>query len=262
MDTYATPTPVEATIDIEAGTVRVVGSDRDTTTVDVRPTDPARAADVEAAAATTVRCADGVLRVSTSRQPFRLLWRPGTVDVSVEVPSGSRLRVSNTAGDVLVHGDLGPCDLRTRAGNVEVDRAGDAVLRTTAGNVTIGTCSGVARLEARQGTIRAGRLVGRAEATSSSGDIVVDTAEGGLRARSSFGEIRVGSALGGEADVSTSHGNVRVGIPEGTVAHVDARATVGGVRNELTPSAARPEGEKVLELSASTGFGTVTIARG
>ncbi len=262
MDTYATPTPVEATIDLEIGTVRVIGSDRETTTVDVRPMDPGRAADVEAAAATTVRCVEGALRVFAPRPRFRRLGRPGTVVVSVEVPSGSLLRVTNAAGDVLVHGDLGPCDLRTHAGNVEVDRAGEAVLRTTAGNVTIGTCTGVARLEARKGTIRAGRLVGRAEATSGVGDILVDTAEGGLRARSSSGEIRVGSAVGGDADVSTSYGNVRVGIPEGTVALVDATATSGEVRNELAPSATRPEGGTVLQLRASTRFGTVTIARG
>ena len=62
--------------------------------------------------------------------------------------------------------------------------------------------------------------------------------------------------------MSTSYGNVRVGIPEGTVALVDATAASGEVRNELTPSATRPDGGTVLQLSASTGYGSVTIARG
>jgi len=49
MQTFPTPDPITATLDITMGDVRIDAGDRGETVVDVRPTNPADAEDVKAA---------------------------------------------------------------------------------------------------------------------------------------------------------------------------------------------------------------------
>lgn len=59
MPTFDTPKPISITIDIAAGNVHFVASDRTDTTVEVRPGDDTNQADVKAAAQTRVDYLDG-----------------------------------------------------------------------------------------------------------------------------------------------------------------------------------------------------------
>jgi hypothetical protein len=49
MQKYDTPAPVTAVVDIPAGQIRLIATDRADTTVEVRPADPASRRDVKAA---------------------------------------------------------------------------------------------------------------------------------------------------------------------------------------------------------------------
>ena len=93
MTTFDTPEPISITVELGVGDIRIAASDRADTAVDVRPSDPAKKADVAAAQQVRVEYAGGRLDV---RAPKR--WRQWTpwsghesVAVQIDVPSGSRL---------------------------------------------------------------------------------------------------------------------------------------------------------------------------
>ena len=62
-ETFDTPEPISATIAVVIGDVRISAGDRDTTAVDVRPSDPLERRGPQAAEQTIVECAGGHLRV-------------------------------------------------------------------------------------------------------------------------------------------------------------------------------------------------------
>ena len=63
MQTFDTPAPISAVLDIPAGRVRFIAADRADTTVEVLPADASKGRDVKAAEQTTVEYGDGVLRI-------------------------------------------------------------------------------------------------------------------------------------------------------------------------------------------------------
>src|SRR6478752_2887384 len=90
MPTFDTPSPVAVIIDVVVGDVRVSASDRTDTVVAVRPLDPAKSADVDAATQTTVEFDGSTLRIRTPKHWTRFTPFGGTeaVEVVVEVPTG------------------------------------------------------------------------------------------------------------------------------------------------------------------------------
>lgn len=67
MTTFQTPEAIAVTIDIAAGNVTVVASDRTDTVVEVKPSDAAKKADIRAAEQVRVDFADGALTVQTPK---------------------------------------------------------------------------------------------------------------------------------------------------------------------------------------------------
>jgi len=65
MQTFTSPAPVSAVLDIPAGSVRFIASDRADAPVEVLPADASHGRDVKAAEQTEVRYADGTLRIGS-----------------------------------------------------------------------------------------------------------------------------------------------------------------------------------------------------
>src|SRR3954465_13181786 len=98
MPTFDPPEPIIAAIDTVAGHVRINASDRSDTVVDVRPTTESEDADVQAARQALVEYEGGRLTVTASRSRLRsLLGRPPSIDVTVDLPAGSRVHAKATA---------------------------------------------------------------------------------------------------------------------------------------------------------------------
>jgi hypothetical protein len=100
MQTFATPAPISAVLDIPAGRIQFIAADRADTTVEVRPTNPAKSRDVQVAEQTTVAYADGVLRIHTPAPKHQLFGPSGSLEVTVQLPAGSRVE-AKTAGSEL-----------------------------------------------------------------------------------------------------------------------------------------------------------------
>ncbi|MBB5786827.1 DUF4097 family beta strand repeat-containing protein [Jiangella mangrovi] len=209
MQTFDTPAPISAVLDIPAGHVQFIAADRADTTVDVRPSDASKGRDVELAEQTTIEYADGVLRVAAEAK-HRILGSSGSVEVTVQLPAGSRVEAKAAAGDLRGVGRFGDVTLEVAAGDLKVDEAESAHLTVQAGDVTVG------------------RLNGSAEVSTAKGDIrIAEAVRGTLVLRTQAGDVSVGAAAGVSAslDAGTTLGRVRNSLRNEGAAELEIRAT-------------------------------------
>ncbi|MGK8489655.1 DUF4097 family beta strand repeat-containing protein [Nocardia asiatica] len=160
MPTFETPEPIAVTVEVLSGSVTVIASDRTDTVVEVRPADESKKGDVRAAEQTQVDFAAGTLTVRTPKD-----WRTYTpfggnpsIEVTIEVPNGSRLKGTAAVGRLLGSGELGQCDLAVSAGDITLERTrGSVTAKTAKGDIRIGEASrGVLRLETSMGELEVG----------------------------------------------------------------------------------------------------------
>lgn len=281
MSEFETPEPITLDIDVLVGEVRIAASDRLTTSVEVRPTDPGRRVDVTAAELTHVEYSDGKLLVKTTRR-----WRSyspfsdeGSVDVQIGLPTGSDVNAAAAAGAVRASGSLGACrlktsvgdihvddcatgELKTSAGNIDVERVGgNAEISTSTGGARVGYVGGAAVIKNSNGETRVGEVAGDLRVKAANGGIEIGQVHGSLAAKTANGEIHIGSVARGPVVAETGLGEVAIGIPDGTAAWLDLNTNFGQLRNELDNSGAPGADEVNVEVRARTGYGDITIRR-
>ena len=132
MPKFDTPQPITVTVEISAGSVRLVATDRDDTVVDVRPRDESRSNDVKAAEQVRVDFSNGTLLVSSQRG-FSFPRR-GAVVVDIALPAGSRLNASAASANITADGRYTDCKFASASG--------DLVVGSVAGNLKADTASG------------------------------------------------------------------------------------------------------------------------
>lgn len=257
MKTFATPAPISATVDIVMGDIRFVAADRADTVVDVRPLDPTRKLDIEAAELVDVVFADGKLRVSHPKLRKAFSTRFGTVTVRVELPTGSDVQGNTAQGDYLVRGRIGSCRLKTAIGGIRVAQAADVQLKTTGGKVTVEHVTGPADVGAN-GEVRIGRIDGDAVVKNLGGDVTVDVAAAAITAKTTTGDVRIGEIGGGTVDLYAAIGRLDVGVRDGIAVKLDANASTGRVRNHLE---APGSSDRVVKVRARCNGGDITVHR-
>ncbi|MEU7481831.1 DUF4097 family beta strand repeat-containing protein [Lentzea sp. NPDC042327] len=279
MPSYDTPEPISVLLDIYAGHVEVRASDRTTTSVEIRPSDPRDTSDVEAAQKTRVDFADGTLTVRGQKRTFDFSKKTRSVDVVIELPTGSKADLDVTAGGIRTSGVLGETGADMSAGHVHVDRTGKLKVDTGAGQVTVGAVNGDADVKSGSGSIRVGAVTGSLTVKNSNGNTEIGTVGGELRARAANGDItaeRVGALLDAKtamgsvtvgevvrdtATLSTAMGSIELGIAQGTAAWLDVKTGFGRVTNTLDGSDGPGDSTQTVEVHASTSFGDITIRR-
>ncbi|WP_067819554.1 hypothetical protein [Nocardia inohanensis] len=201
---FATPAPIAVTVDVLSATVTVIAADRTDTVVQVRPADPHKKGDVRAAAQTKVDFTGGELTVRTPKnlRTYTPFGGNPTIEVTIEVPTGSTLKGSAGVGRIVGIGELGRCDLEIAAGDISVERPLDSVTAKVAkGDIRIGSAiRGVLRLDTSMGELEVGIHPGsavRVETNAQQGNIAnqlgpVAAAQGEtveVIARNSYGNI-------------------------------------------------------------------------
>ncbi|MFD7613463.1 DUF4097 domain-containing protein [Streptomyces sp. NPDC059828] len=278
MPSFDTPEPISATAHVEAGSIQFTAGDRVDTLVEVRPRDPKRDQDVRAAEQTEVTYAGGVLTVRTPKQRY-LFGRTGTVDVAVELPTGSRVDMTGAWAQVLGEGRLGEVRVKTSAGDVRLDATGPlqltashgsitvdrvegtAEITTSSGSLRVGTVDGPAVLKNSHGTTTVGIATGDLRVSGANGDIDITRAEGSVTATTAHGTLRVAEVTRGTVQLETSYGAIEVGIREGTAAWLDVSSGAGQVRNTLEASGTPEEAEDTVKVRARTRFGNIDVRR-
>ncbi|MBX7466843.1 DUF4097 family beta strand repeat-containing protein [Streptomyces sp. NPDC059819] len=212
MQKFATTAPIAAILDIPAGRIRIIAADQPHTTVAVKAADPAKSRDVKAADHTTVSYDNGVLRIEAAPAGNQYFGSSGALDVTVELPAGSRIEAKTAGAEFRTVGRLGDVDFDGAHGTVELDETAGLRLGVHAGDVSVG------------------RLAGDSEIRVSSGDITITEAQHGtLKLRTESGRITVGAARGTSAtlDAGTSHGRIHNALThtEGAAAALNIHAT-------------------------------------
>jgi hypothetical protein len=277
MPAYESPSPIVADVDVSSGHVEMVASDRADTTVEVLPTNPGRSGDVALAREATVAFENNRLRVRVP--PRNKLFGPnGSVDVRVELPTGSQAEIESGYGSVRVRGELGATRIVAKYGNVSADRVGDLALKSPYGEVDIAEVDGELDVTAGHGHLRIGRIAGTARLRGSHGTLTLGTAEGevdvatsgpltieralsDVTARSAHGAIRVLEAEGGILRLENGYAEVEVGVPVGVAAWVDAVSAHGAVRNDLTPGPEAAGTDRTIEMHLRANWGDILIRR-
>ncbi|MFD4530067.1 DUF4097 family beta strand repeat-containing protein [Streptomyces sp. NPDC058470] len=210
MQKFATPTPVAAVLDIPAGRVQFIAADRADTTVEVLPADASKGRDVKAAEQITVAYEDGVLRIGTAPAKNRILGQSGSVEVTIQLPAGSRVEAKAAAAELRSVGRLGDIAFEGAYGQIKIDEAADV------------------RLTAIDGDVEVGRLNGPAEISTARGDIrITEAVRGTVELRTQSGDISVAAAAGVSAslDAGTGYGRVSNTLKNDGTAELDIRAT-------------------------------------
>ncbi|MFE7709286.1 DUF4097 domain-containing protein [Streptomyces sp. NPDC057486] len=277
MPSFDTPAPISATAHVEAGSIQFTAGDRLDTVVEVQPRDPKRDQDVRAADQTEVTYASGVLTVRTPKS--NLFGRTGTVDVTVELPTGSRVDMTGAWAQVLGEGRLGEVRVKTSSGDVRLDATGPLKLTASHGSITVDRVEGMAEITTSSGSLRVGLVDGPAvlknshgtttvgaatgelRVSGANGDIEIRRAEDSVTATTAHGTLRVGEVAGGTVQLETSYGAIEVGVREGTAAWLDVSSGSGQVRNTLTASETPEKTEGTVKVRARTRHGNIDIRR-
>ena len=218
MQKFDTPAPIAAVLDIPAGRIRFIAADRADTTVEVLPADASKSRDVKAAEQIEVAYGEGVLRIEAPAAKNRILGNSGSVEVTVQLPAGSRIEAKAALAELRGVGRLGDVVFEGAQGSVKLDETASA------------------RLTLHAGDVRVGRLGGPAEISTQKGD------------------LHITEAVRGTVTLRTQHGGIQVGAARGVSASLDAGTAYGRIHNALRNT----EGAADLSIHASTAYGDIT----
>ncbi|MGP3943443.1 DUF4097 family beta strand repeat-containing protein [Streptomyces sp. 6N106] len=209
MRKFETPAPIAAVLDIPAGRVQIIAADRADTAVEVRPTNASKSRDVRAAEQTTVGYADGALRIEVPvKNPS--LGPSGSIEVTVQLPAGSRVEAKAASTEFRAVGRLGDIAFDGAYRQIKIDEAASVRLTAVDGDVEIGRLNGPAEISTARGDIRIAEAVrGKVVLSTQQGDISVTTAAG------------VSASL----DAGTSYGRVSNDLKNHGTAELDIHAT-------------------------------------
>ncbi|CCK30962.1 hypothetical protein BN159_6583 [Streptomyces davaonensis JCM 4913] len=218
MQKFDTPSAISTVLNIPAGRIQLIAADRTDTTVEIRPADPAKNRDVKAAELVEVGFSEGVLRVEIPESEHRLLGPSGSVEVTVQLPTGSGVRGKTAAVELRGVGRLGDVTYDSSQGPVKLDEVATAQLTLADGDISVGRLNGPAEL------------------------------------RTQRGNLRIAEAATGTVTLRTEQGDITVSAAHGVSASLDAGTGYGRINNSLKNSG----DETGLTIHATTSYGDIT----
>ncbi len=277
MPIYPTPSPIDLALNVQVGAIEVVATDREDTVVIVAPTNPEKATDRRGAEETTIDFNGDRLTVTAPKPRFSVIGPSESIDVRVELPTGSRMTAEISVGGVRTTGRLGATRIKCSTGAVDVGDTGDLWVRASHGNATAGTIDGTADVTADHGRIRVATVIGDATFKASHGAVTIDESRGDVDAKLSYGELEIARALGsvsaklsyggislgevssGSIQVESGFGEIAIGVRAGIPAWLDLSSKQGRVRNEIEGDRAPDAPEQSVAVRARTGFGDIRV---
>ncbi|MGV9351256.1 DUF4097 family beta strand repeat-containing protein [Streptomyces spiralis] len=210
MQKFDTPAPVSTVLDIPAGRIQLIAADRTDTTVEVRPANTAKRRDVKAAEEIEVAYSDGVLRIQAPQATNQILRQSGSVEVTIQLPAGSRVEAKAAAAEFRGVGRLGDINFEGAYHQIKIDEAANVRLTAVDGDVEVGRLTGPAQISTQRGDIR-----------------ITEAVRGTVTLRTQSGDITVQAAGGVSAvlDAGTGCGRIHNALKNDGAAELDIRAT-------------------------------------
>ncbi|MFL1438184.1 DUF4097 family beta strand repeat-containing protein [Nocardiopsis protaetiae] len=135
---------------------------------------------------------------------------PGSVEVTVRLPVGSRVEATAAAAGFRGVGRLGEVSYEATQGLVKLDESAGARLAVQDGDITIGRLTGPARVETAKGDIRIDEAV--------RGELVLRTRAGGI-------SVTAAAGVSASLDAGTSYGRIDNALRNDGTTGLDIRAT-------------------------------------
>ncbi len=192
MHTFAASAPVTAVVTVPAGRIHVTAAGRQDATVEVRPADPAKARDVKLAAQVTAAYSDGVLRV-TAPDRNRVLGSSGAVEVTVQLPAGSRVEAKTARRGSPPRARSAPSPSTARRAPSRWRRPPPRACRSSTATSRSGGWAATRRSAPSKATSRSPRRSAARSCCAPAGSVTVGAATGvsaALNAGTTIGRIR------------------------------------------------------------------------
>jgi hypothetical protein len=281
MPKFETAQPIAMTVEVFLGRVEIIASDRTDTVVEVRPSNAAKKEDVRAAQEAEVDFAAGHLTVKGpggwKMYTLPRAWHTPSIDVTIEVPTGSRVHATGNLCRFQATGELGQCELKNSLGGLQLEKVGPLELRTSSGDIMVGEVVGRANVTSGNGTVRIGEINGSAVVKNSNGDttirevagdlqvnsangnITVERPRGSVIAKAASGSIRILDASSGTMRLETAAGQLDIGIHPGVAAYLDLNAKYGTLQNLLDGADHPAQNEETVHVYARSSYGNILI---
>jgi hypothetical protein len=183
------------------------------------------------------------------------------VDVVVDVPSGTALRLSTFSADVRVHGRAGGADIAAGSADIAVDHVGgDLRVRYGSGTCRVRTVSGDVESRSGSGDAEFGTVAGSLRAGCGSGELRADSVGGDVRFRSGSGGAALG-AVHRDVDLASGSGAMAIGIPAGRSAQLNITTGSGEVTSELPIEGVATSKSRPVSIRVRTGSGDIRLFR-
>jgi DUF4097 and DUF4098 domain-containing protein YvlB len=279
MPIFTSPEPISVSLALILGKVQLAASERTDTVVEVRPTDPHHEADVRAAEQLRVEFTAGALLIQGSKPRIGLFAKPGSVDITIELPTGSQLDASGAMVSFTGTGRLGSCRLKLQSGDVRLEHTaallvdsgicsldigavtGDAQVRTRSGSIRVAEIDGNVSIKSADSDCRIGHAHGNVQVSSAKGVIAVDHCGGDMTAKTAHGDVRIGEIVRGSTAISTAVGEIEIGISAGSAAYLDAHTSFGRVRNTLEAADRPGPAAQKAQIRVRTSRGDILVHR-
>jgi DUF4097 and DUF4098 domain-containing protein YvlB len=229
--TFTVSGPARLALTTFDGNIEVRGWDRSEVLVEVEKRGPDQAT-VEKIQVKAVQDGNAITIDVPKPSPLVTTGFRSTPSASLIVSVPTQTAVSARSGDgaVTIRRVNGNIDVDTDDGNVRVEELkGDLKIRTGDGAVDARQIEGAARIDTADGNIRADGVFR---------GLYLETRDGAIDST-----VRSGSAVESDWSATTGDGNVRLELPEGLNAELDAQTSDGRVQLDRVGGPARDAGE-------------------
>jgi hypothetical protein len=237
--TFDTPQPPELEVSIPAGKIEIRTAEGDETHLAVDGDERLlEEVEIRQDGERVVVAYRGRAKHGFSLAPLARMFGGDGLHVRATVPHAARVVVKTASADTEIAGRLASLELGSVSGDVRVhgEIAGDATVKTVSGDARLERVGGDLSLQTVSGDLRAGSLAGSAETKTVSGD------------------IRLEAVQAGDVRFTSVSGDVEIGIVQGSAVDVDAGSTSGELSSELPLSSEPPAGP--------SGGGPTVVVRG
>lgn len=266
---FETPDPVELYVQLGKGNLTITATDTEESHVEISGRDTERVLVEQSGNRISIIDQQG-------RSPFNFTY-PG-YDVTVVVPTASRLAVKTGSAAVTVAGSVGASLVRTGSGEVDLERLTGASavdtgsgriavheslaelrVKSGSGDVSIGTTGAAVVVSTGSGDVELGRTRGPVSVKTGSGDLRVVDADADVSLSTGSGDLEVTRVRRGKIVGKGASGDIRVGIPQGIPVWTDITTVTGQIRSGLRGAGQPADGQDHVELRARTVSGDVTL---
>jgi hypothetical protein len=254
---FATPDPVQLSINNGAGSVEIVATATSEATVVVEGRGGRGA---QAAEETQITFSEQSSRL-TVQPPEQRFGDTPPLDIRVVLPEGSTVAGNVGSADVSARGRLAGFRMNSGSGDLQIDQVdGDADIKAGSGDLRLGSVAGNLDAKTGSGDIEADRA-GTVSVSSGSGDLRVGAVTGSARVKGASGDVSIGSVRQGSIEVTSASGDVSVGVAAGVSVRLALSTISGEVSSDLPVEDQAPEGGSAVDLRLNTVSGDVSVSR-